>query len=1117
MSATDPTTPTQHEGPSVSASPDVDEPYAIPDDTGSQYNPDGTNSGETIEFQQAELTRIVSNASSQHDGGVLGKLQILGHKLKERKNKDEILKVDTEDFDFQRILKSYLTSANEQGIHLRSTGVTFQNVTTTGVDAASSFVDTSKDMLLTPVMLYKSYKEWRAKKQRKIIQNVTGVVKPGEMCLVLGRPGAGCSSLLKTIAGEQDQFTGVEGDINYDGIPQHEMMKKYKGDVIYNGELEFHYPHLTVDQTLRFAIGCKTPHTRIYNASRENFVTAERNLLGTIFGLTHTFDTKVGNDYIRGVSGGERKRVSIAEAMACKASVYCWDNATRGLDASTALEYAQAIRTSTSLTRSVAFVTIYQAGEKIFEAFDKVLILAEGRQIFFGEAEKAKQYFVDMGFECPSRQATAEFLTAVTDPKGRTARPGFENKVPRTNEEFEAYWMRSPEHQQLMDEIESYKESKNADNTRDIYDKSLMQANMRSYSRYTVSYLYQLKLLTIRGFQRIIGDLAYTVIECIASLFQALILGSLYWNTPNSVSGAFSRGGLLFFALLYFSLMGLSEIAGQFAERPILLKQKSYSLFHPSAETLASLVSKFPFKLLSILFFYIPYYFLSNLNRQAGKFFLNLLFLIVSTQAIGSLFEMIASVSASFPGANAVAGVCVLILVVYNGYMVQLREMHPWFKWLSYINPVRYAYESMMAVEFHGREMDCTSKIVPQGGAYDSVSIDYKVCAFVGSVPGQSWVSGDRYIELQYSYHYSHIWRNFGILIAFFVFFLSVTALATEFKRPVSGGGDHLYYKKSKEVPEGVFLSKDNKHEDLESGEQDTTNKEEDSNAATPDEHVFDGLGSTGVFMWKNVDYVIPTGKTTRKLLDNVQGYVKPGTLTALMGESGAGKTTLLNVLSQRIDFGTITGDFLVNGKPLDSSFQRSTGYVQQQDLHIAEMTVREALRFAARLRRAQTVPESEKLEYVEQIIKILGMDSYAEAIIGDIGSGLNVEQRKKLSIGVELVAKPSLLLFLDEPTSGLDSQSAWAIVQLLRKLAGAGQSILCTIHQPSATLFESFDNLLLLKKGGRTVYFGPIGVNSRVILDYFERNGARKCETVENPAEYILEAIGAGATATVK
>jgi ATP-binding cassette subfamily G (WHITE) protein 2 (PDR) len=123
---------------------------------------------------------------------------------------------------------------------------------------------------------------------------------------------------------------------------------------------------------------------------------------------------------------------------------------------------------------------------------------------------------------------------------------------------------------------------------------------------------------------------------------------------------------------------------------------------------------------------------------------------------------------------------------------------------------------------------------------------------------------------------------------------------------------------------------------------------------------------------------------------------------------------------------------------------------------------------------------------------------------------GLNVEQRKRLSIGVELVARPALLLFLDEPTSGLDSQTSWNILQLLRKLAAHGQAILCTIHQPSAILFEQFDRLLFLAKGGRTVYYGQVGQQSRILIDYFERNGATLYKEGENPAEWMLEAIGA-------
>lgn len=130
-------------------------------------------------------------------------------------------------------------------------------------------------------------------------------------------------------------------------------------------------------------------------------------------------------------------------------------------------------------------------------------------------------------------------------------------------------------------------------------------------------------------------------------------------------------------------------------------------------------------------------------------------------------------------------------------------------------------------------------------------------------------------------------------------------------------------------------------------------------------------------------------------------------------------------------------------------------------------------MKFSALLRQSAIIPKQEKLAYVDEVINLLDMQEYADAVVGVLGEGLNVEQRKRLTIGVELAAKPPLLLFVDEPTSGLDSQTSWAILDLLEKLSNAGQSILCTIHQPSAMLFQRFDRLLLLADGGRTVYFG--------------------------------------------
>lgn len=218
----------------------------------------------------------------------------------------------------------------------------------------------------------------------------------------------------------------------------------------------------------------------------------------------------------------------------------------------------------------------------------------------------------------------------------------------------------------------------------------------------------------------------------------------------------------------------------------------------------------------------------------------------------------------------------------------------------------------------------------------------------------------------------------------------------------------------------------------------------------------------------------------------------------------------MLDVLAARKSIGVISGDVLVDGIAPGKAFQRGTSYAEQLDVHEDAATVREALRFSADLRQPYTVSKEEKYAYVEEVISLLEMEDIADAIIGSPDSGLAVEQRKRVTIGVELAAKPELLLFLDEPTSGLDSQSAFNIVRFLRKLAAAGQAILCTIHQPNSALFENFDRLLLLQRGGQCIYFGDIGKDALVLRSYFAKHGAH-CPPDVNPAEWMLDAIGAG------
>lgn len=406
-----------------------------------------------------------------------------------------------------------------------------------------------------------------------------------------------------------------------------------------------------------------------------------------------------------------------------------------------------------------------------------------------------------------------------------------------------------------------------------------------------------------------------------------------------------------------------------------------------------------------------------------------------------------------------------------------------------------------MINEFAGRDYSCSGQtLVPN---YGNASIANQICSAVGAVAGQTFVSGDAYLISTYDYKPSHRWRNLGILFAFLIAFMVGHLVASEYISAKKSKGEVLVFQRGR-VPPALHADTKDDVENAHNGEMAGTTSTHEAGVPSAIQR------QTAIFQWRDVCYDITIKGQPRRILDHVDGWVKPGTLTALMGVSGAGKTTLLDVLAERVTMGVISGEMLVDGHQRDGSFQRKTGYVQQQDLHLSTSTVREALRFSAVLRQSEEVPMDEKIGYVEDVIKLLDMQDYADAVVGVLGEGLNVEQRKRLTIGVELAAKPQLLLFLDEPTSGLDSQTSWSILNLLDKLTKNGQAILCTIHQPSAMLFQRFDRLLFLAKGGRTVYFGPVGEASKTLTSYFERQGAAPCPPSANPAEWMLEVIGA-------
>ncbi|KAK0655003.1 ABC-2 type transporter-domain-containing protein [Cercophora newfieldiana] len=1026
--------------------------------------------------------------------------------------------VEQEDFHLEQFIRDgHLEKRTAEGESAKRVGVVFKGLTVRGVGGDASFVKTLPEAVMGSFGpdLYRVVTGWfpglrvgrkgGEQKLRTLINDFTGVVKHGEMMLVLGRPGSGCSTFLRVIANSREGYAAVEGEVSYSGISAEEVHKHYRGQVVYNAEDDEHLPTLTVGQTLKFSLLNKTK--KHFRGDLELIVEG----LLKMFRIQHTFHTLVGNGYVRGVSGGERKRVSIAETLATKSTVTCWDNSTRGLDASTALDYAKSLRIMTDVSDRTTITTLYQAGESIYELMDKVLVIDEGRMLFQGPASEARQYFEDLGFYAPPRQTTADFLTSICDPNSRTFRDGFEDRCPKTAEELEKAFRSSSHYQKVLADVAEFEThlSQTGHVDRARFQESVQQEKSKrvgAASNYTVSFWKQVLACTRREFWLIWGDKTDLYSKYFIIVSCGFIVSSLFYNTPSSTDGVFLRTGVVFFSIIFLGWLQLAELMKAVSGRVVVARHKDYAFYRPSAVTLARALADLPMLIPATIIFGTIMYFMTGLDVNAGKFFIYLLFVYVSTICFTALYRMMASLSPTIDDAVRFSGIALNVLIIYTGYVISkpmLVSDKIWFGWIYYVNPASYAYEGAVSNELHGRFLECApNQLVPQGPGIDPAN---QGCAIAGAVPGSGGVLGDDYLGSQFDYSRGHLWRNFGVLVAFIVLYLLVTVLATEFISFVGTGAGALVFKKAGRSKK---RAKKSGRADEEKGgtSGDSSILESAHRTHTQDEVLGSLERSDKIFTWEDITYTVPTPQGPKRLLNKVNGYAKPGVMVALMGASGAGKTTLLNTLSQRQKVGVVGGDMLVDGSVLGTDFQRSTGFVEQMDLHDETATIREALEFSALLRQDRTVPRKEKIEYVDKIIDLLELREIQDAIIGSLG----VEQKKRLTIGVELAAKPSLLLFLDEPTSGLDSQSAMSIVRFLRKLAAAGQAIICTIHQPSSDLIQEFDKILALNPGGNTFYFGPVGQNGSAVIDYFAARGTT-CPPGKNVAEFILETAAKG------
>ncbi|EGG18231.1 ABC transporter G family protein [Cavenderia fasciculata] len=978
---------------------------------------------------------------------------------------------------------------------------------------------------------------------KNILSDLNFFLKPGSMVLMLGSPGCGKTALMKTLA-NQTHGERKSGSLTFNGKPANK--KTHHRDVCYVVQEDLHMPSLTVKETFQFSADLQM-NEKTTDQEKKQHIDYLLNMLK----LEKQADTVVGNEFLRGISGGQKKRVTIGvELVKADAKLYLMDEISTGLDSNTTLEIIKNLKDTVRKDNISCLVSLLQPGSEITKLFDFLLILSAGHMVYFGPNSCAIPYFESFGFQLPLHHNPAEFFQEIVDEpelyyptkKKDTLKPNQPNQeddVPlRGTFEFSEAYKQSEIYQSILTELDMHQP--NIDHS--LYrDSSHLQ-------EYPTSTGKQIWMATKRAFMMMKATPMVFYMRVVKAVVMGLILGSLYLNLSNHQTDGQNRSGLLFFSLCFIVFGGFSAIPILFESRDIFYIQRDGKYYKTIAFFLSQLITEFPIALIETIVFSVIMYWMCGLQRNAEKFIYFVLMLFATNLQTQAFFRMVSAFTPTPTVAAIVAPGIIAPLILFSGYMMAPNQIPDWWIYLYWISPIHYEFEGIMSNEHHGLKYTCSPGELLPPLQFPLLNATFEQGGFEGhQVCGLT--EGDQFLkQLGMPQNNWFKWIDLAIVLAFFVlfavlmyFFLERFHFDSKVRANLESADDkkrvnrlqkqqiqHQYKKnlsqsllvhqsqieqlqqrqqEGKPVDSTELEQLKQHQEQLNRSLRQTQSKIRIQVSRVPSFRA-ERIEVVGCYLqWRDLSYEVDTKKDGKKqrlrLLDNINGFVKPGMLLALMGPSGAGKSTLLDVLANRKTGGHTTGQILINGQPRNKYFPRMSAYVEQLDVLPPTQTVREAIQFSARTRLPAEMLDKAKMAFVENILDTLNLLKIANRVIG-LGAGLSLSQRKRVNIGVELASDPQLL-FLDEPTSGLDSSGALKVMNLIKRIADSGRSVICTIHQPSTSIFKQFDHLLLLKKGGETVYFGPTGENSKTVLNYFASHGLT-CDPLKNPADFILE-----------
>ncbi|KAK9141567.1 hypothetical protein Syun_010967 [Stephania yunnanensis] len=989
--------------------------------------------------------------------------------------------------------------------------VRFQNLKVwTYVHTGRRALPTIPNFIFNMVELFlRQLRVFRGRRRRhSILDDISGVIRPSRLTLLLGPPSSGKTTLLLALAGRLGPGLQMSGKITYNGHRLNEFVPQRTS--AYVSQYDWHAPEMTVRETLDFSGRCQGVGTKydmlleLVRREKNSGIKPDEDLdifmkglalrgqktnlvveyILKILGLDICADTLVGDEMLKGISGGQKKRLTTGELLVGPARVLFMDEISTGLDSSTTYQIIKYLRHSNRALDGTTIVSLLQPAPETYELFDDVILLCEGQIVYQGPRESALDFFAFMGFKCPERKNVADFLQEVISEKDQ-----------------EQYWSVPDCTYQYIPVVKfaeafrSFHVGKRLSEELAIpFDRRYNHPAALSTSSYGVKRMELLK--TTYSWQKLLmkrNSFIY-VFRFIQLLFVAIITMTVFFRTSmhhNTMEDAGIYLGALYFAMVIILFNGFTEVPMLVAKLPVIYKHRDLHFYPCWAYTIPCWILSIPISLAESAMWVVVTYYVIGFDPSVIRFVQQFLLYFLLHQMSTSLFRVMGSLGRNMIVANTFGSFAMLVVMALGGFIISRDSIPSWWIWGYWFSPLMYAQNAASVNEFLGHSWD---KMV---GAPFNMSMGKALLKARSLFPESYWY-----------------WIGVGALLGYTILFNILFTIFLTYLNPL---GKRQAVVSKKELPhQGV----EGKSENVVIQLRDFL---EHSHSVAGKDIIKAQRGMVLPFQplsmaFSNINYYVDVPVELKQqgileerlqLLVNVTGAFRPGILTALVGISGAGKTTLMDVLAGRKTGGVIEGNIYISGYPKkQETFARISGYCEQNDVHSPCLTVHESILYSAWLRLPSHVDSKTQKDFVEEVMELVELTSLREALVGLPGvDGLSTEQRKRLTIAVELVANPSIV-FMDEPTSGLDARSAAIVMRTVRNIVNTGRTIVCTIHQPSTDIFESFDELLFMKRGGELIYAGPLGERSRRLVEYFEAiEGVKKIKPGYNPAAWMLEA----------